>query len=253
MTQYVLDQMDADVRQKSLAAMPAEIKLLDDLILLMNNGTSLLTGTKHDRGLNFLAGILVGRAFNSLWRAREDLLCGYPVQAMALCRAALEDWTTLIWLELHPENVDMFLWAILSDVERPTGVPPKFETMWTELGDLGKIPSIMYDSLSKFAHPKSIGLRWLIDFDPEKTTFHYGGHFDEHYLRVCLFHLIQVAQAFGERVARLQFRMLGEVDAAWLERGKSVAQEAIATIDTMYGELGARPTEEGASPEGRRR
>ena len=83
----VLDQMDAEIRSRSLAAMPQEIALLDDLILLMNSGTALLTGTKHDQGLNFLAGILIGRAFNTLWRAREDLVYGYSIQSMALCRA----------------------------------------------------------------------------------------------------------------------------------------------------------------------
>ena len=218
MTEHTLDETDAGIRRKSLATLREEIKLLDDLILLLNNGTSLLTGAKHDRGLNFLAAVLIARAFNTLWRAREDLLCGYAVQSMALCRAALEDWTTLIWLELHPDRVDMFLWAILSDVERPAGAPPKFEAMWKELGALGTIPSAMYDSLSKFSHPKSIGLRWLIHSDPDTTTFHYGGYFDEYYLRVSLFHLLQVAQVFGERVARLQFRMLGEVNADWLAR-----------------------------------
>jgi hypothetical protein len=238
MTDLALDEMDAAIREKSLAAMPKEIKLL--------NGTALLTGTKHDRGLNFLAGMLIGRAFNSLWRAREDLLCGYSVQSMALCRAALEDWTTLIWVELHPDRVNMFLWAILSEVNRPAGSPPKYAAMWKELGDLGKIPGVMYDSISKFAHPKSIGLRWLIDFDPEMTNFHYGGHFDQHYLKVSLFHLIQVAQAFGERVARLQFRMLGEVDPEWLKRGQATARAAIRTIDEMYDEFGRGKSDQSA-------
>jgi hypothetical protein len=97
----------------------------------------------------------------------------------------------------------------------------------------------MYDTLSKFAHPKSIGLAWLIDFDEVSTTFHYGPRFDEHFLKVALFNLIQVAQAFGERVARLQNRMLGKVDGAWLDRGKAIADRAMATIDQMYRDFRA--------------
>ncbi len=219
--------------------MPEEIKVLDDLILLMNQGTALLSGRKHDRGLNLLAGILVGRAFNSLWRAREDLLSGYPVQSLMLCRAALEDWATLIWLELHPEKVNLFLWAIYPDVKRPTDYPPKFEAIWKELGDLGKIPAVMYDTLSKFAHPKGIGLRWLVEFDEQNTTFHYGSQFDQDRLKIVLFNLIQIAQAFGERIARLQNRMLGKPDESWLARGRASSVRAIATIDKMYADFAA--------------
>ncbi len=251
MTDITLELWDQEIRAKSHAARPEEIQLLDELILLMNHGTALLTGVDHDRGLNFLAGTLTGRAFNSLWRAREDLVCGYSVQAMALCRAALEDWATLIWLELHPENVDMFLWAIYKDVKRPKKYPPKFEKIWDELGDLGKIPAVMYDTLSKFAHPKSIGLAWLVDFDEVRTTFHYGPRFNDRFLVVGLFNLIQVAQAFGERVARLQNRMLGKVDEDWLERGKLVADRAISTINSMYNEFSAELKDDTeATPEG---
>ncbi len=239
MRDQALDEMDAAIRAKSLAAMPEEIEVLDDLILMMNQGTALLSGNDHDRGLNFLAGVLVCRAFNSLWRAREDLVCGYPVQSMALCRAALEDWATLIWLELHPKNANMFLWAIYPEVERPKYYPPKFEAIWKELGELGKIPAVMYDTLSKFAHPKSTGLRWLVEFDEKNTTFHYGPQFDQDYLKIALFNLIQVAQAFGERIARLQDRMLGEPDQTWLDRGKVSSARAITTIDRMYADFAA--------------
>lgn len=240
MSDLTLDVWDKEIHDKSLAAMPQEIQLLDELILLMNNGTALLSGTDHDRGLNFLAGVLIGRAFNSLWRAREDLLSGYPVQCMTLCRAALEDWATLIWVEIHPKNVNMFLWAIYEDqYERPKHFPPKFEAIWKELGDLGKIPAVMYDTLSKFAHPKSIGLRWMVGFDEKNTTFHYGPQFDLFYLKIGLFNLIQVTQAFGERIARLQDRMLGKVDQPWLEIGRALSARAIGTIDQMYKDFGA--------------
>ena len=245
-----LDQRDVETKRQSYSSMPHEIELLDNLILHLNHGTSILTGREHDRGLNFLAALLVGRAFNSLWRAREDAVCGYPVQSLFLCRGALEDWGTLIWVELHPDSVDKWLWAILDEVQRPSEPPPKFDAIWTELGDLGKIPAEGYGVLSKFAHPKSIGLRWLIHFDSETTSFHYGGHFDGRNLRVCLFFLILTVQGFLERVARLQQRMLGEPIEAWVTKGRDLSEQAGKFINSVADEVSsvtglAGPAEDG--------
>jgi hypothetical protein len=234
-----LDQLDAGTRQLSYSAMPKEIELLDDLIIHLNRGTSILRGSKHDRGLNFLSALLVTRAFNSLWRGREDAVCGYPVQSLFLCRGALEDWGTLVWVESHPDDVDKWLWAILSEVERPTEPPPKFDAIWRWLGDQGKIPGERYGILSKFAHPKSIGLRWLIHFDPESTTFHYGGNFDQRSLRICLFFLVEVAQAFFERVTRLQERWLGQPSGQWVEEASNLSDRALEFVKRVLVEMSA--------------
>jgi len=59
-----LEGMDQGIRQRSLAAMPTKIQLLDDVLLHINHGTTLLADTKHDRGLDFLSAILLGRSFN---------------------------------------------------------------------------------------------------------------------------------------------------------------------------------------------
>jgi hypothetical protein len=237
MTGPSLDSLDGEVRRQSYSAMRAEIDLLDDLILHINHGKALLTGYQHDRGLDFLMGLLLSRAFNSLWRAREDAVCGYAAECLTLCRSALEHWATARWVELHPETRDRWLWAIVAEVEQPAEWPPSTDQMLKDLGDLGKTARQMYDVLSKFAHPKSIGLRWIIHFDPHSTYFHAGGYFDEHGLRICLYFLVGVAQACFEPIARLQNRMLGSVDAGWLQKGKQLSEPAEAFVRRVEDEV----------------
>ena len=221
-----LDQMDEKVRRQSFASSEELIQMSDDILLHINHGMALLSGHKHDRGLNLLSFLLINHAFNSLWRAREDAVTGYPVQSLTLCRAALEDWATLRWVEIHPETADRWLWAILPELQRPKVSRPRFEKIWKKLGDDGLIPSQYYDALSKFAHPMSIGLGWLVHFDPANTYFHCGGHFDPEDLITCLSCQIELGQAFFERVAQVQFRMLGSVERSWLERGKQLTNQA---------------------------
>jgi hypothetical protein len=235
-----LDQGDAKVRRQSYVAAAEEIRNLDDLILHMNHGKARLTGTKHDRGLNFLVGLLLGRAFNSLWRARDDAVSGYQAESLTLCRSALEHWAAARWVEFHPDYVDRWLWAILPEVREPTDPkewPPATDAMLRDLAEIGAAPLAMYDILSKFAHPRSIGLSWMIHFDPESTYFHAGGYFDQRGLRMCLYFLIGVAQACLEPIARLQNRMLGGPDADWVERGKDLSLRSKAIIERMQDDV----------------
>ena len=237
----VLEETDKEVRAQSLAAMAEEINLVDELTLHINHGKAMLSGNKHDRGLNFLTGILLTRVFNSLWRAREDAVLGYHAESLTGCRAALEHWVTARWVELPPakreetlekedipEKKDMLLWAIIDEIERPPSSVrvPSTDDMLKELGSLGKNVRELYNILSKFAHPRSIGLRWLIHWDLESTYFHVGGYFDERGLRTCLYFLMGTAQASLESVARLQYRMLGAVDENWLAKGKELSTRA---------------------------
>ena len=198
-----LDQIDEQVRSASLKAMPEEIGLLDGILLHMNHGLVPLSGTKNDRGLNLLAGLFIHRAFGSLWRAREDAVCGYPVQSLTLCRAALEDWGTLRYIERHPDETSLWLRGVLAEIET-SGRPPKFSKIWNELGELGETATEAYSVLSKFAHPRDTGLPWLFHADVKNTYFHTGGHFDESGLRMCLYFLAVVSQPFLERIAQLQ-------------------------------------------------
>ena len=237
MTGPSLEGIDAEIRGQSYSKMEDEIKLLDDLILHINTGLAQLSGQKHDRGLNFLMNLLLNRAFNSLWRAREDAVCGYAPECLTLCRSALEHWTVARWVELNPEARDRWLWAILPEVKQPSKYAPTINWMLENLDELGEVPRQMYGQLSKFAHPRSKGLGWIIHFDSHSTYFHAGGHFDEHALRVCLYFLVGVTQACHEPVARLQKRMLGSPDSGWLGKGIALSEPAGLFLRRLEDEI----------------
>lgn len=236
MRDLVLDQIDQQVRSASSEAMPKEIRLLDDILLHMNHGMRPLSGATNDRGLNFLAMLLLHRAFGSLWRAREDAVCGYPVQSLALCRSALEDWGTLCYVERHPEKRNVWLRDVLDEVEASER-EPKFSEIWKDLGQLQEIAKEAYSILSLFAHPRGVGLPWLYHWDAAKTYFHVGGHFGQRPLQMCLYFLVIVAQPFLERTARLQSRVLGEAISEWVERGNEITKEASAFLERVHGEI----------------
>ena len=213
-------RFDAQVRLQCEATMPTEISLFDDLLLHLNHGMDPLNGQKQDRGLNLLVSLLLVRTFNSLWRAREDALNGYPVQCLALCRAALEDWVTACHVEAHPDRCDRWLVGILPECDGAKKTVD-FETMFKEVGGpLGDKAREAYGVLSDFAHPNGGGMRWLMHWDPATTFLHFGGYFDERALRFCLYFTIVLAQMSLERVAQLQQRQLNSVDERWLARGK---------------------------------
>jgi hypothetical protein len=230
-----IDTTDEQARQAAFAAMRTEITLLDDLILHINNGLARLSGLPNDRGLNFLAMLLANRAFGSLWRAREDAVCGYPVQSLTLCRAALEDWGTLFHVERHPGTANLWLQDVLAEVE-PCGRPPRFKDIWNGLENLGQKADEAYGVLSQFSHPRSGGLPWLYDWDRDKVRFHTGGHFDKRNLEVCLYFSTIVAQLFLERIAQLQFRVLGNAVSKWVESANEISGQAGAFVDRVHDE-----------------
>lgn len=236
MTDSAVDLIDQDVRRASLAAMPKEIGILDDILLHINHGLSPLSGVTSDRGLNFLGMLLLNRAFGSLWRAREDAVCGYPVQSLTLCRAALEDWGTLFYVERHPETRNLWLRDVLEEVEAPGREPP-FKEIWDDLGDLGEKANEAYSVLSLFSHPRGRGLQWLYHWDAETTYFHCGGHFARRDLEVCLYFLVTVGQIFLERTAQLQFRVLGDAISEWVRRGNQISAEASTFLDRVHAEM----------------
>jgi hypothetical protein len=237
MTEPALEEMDKAVRRRSYSAVGSEFELLDALVLHINHGKAKLSGVKHDRDLNFVIGILIARAFNSLWRAREDAVLGYYAECLTLCRCAVEHWATARWIELRPELTNMLLWAVLEEVERPPGRLPSTDKMLKDLGQVGERVLALYDILSKFAHPRSIGLSWLIHFDSEFTFVHAGGYFDQRGVRACLYFLIGTAQACLEPVARLQHRMLGLVDEEWLATGRELSSRAEEFMRNVEAEI----------------
>ncbi|HEU0072760.1 MAG TPA: hypothetical protein VFS30_02020 [Dehalococcoidia bacterium] len=220
--------------------MGKEIELFDSLLLHINHGKASLTGQQHDRGLNFLIGVLLSRAFNSLWRAREDAVVGYAPESLTVCRSAMEHWIASRWVELNPEARDHWLWEIFEEVSRPIGGIPGPTVMVKELGSLAESVTDIYGALSKFAHPRGTGLRWVIHFDAESTYFHVGLHFDHGALKLCLYFLMGTAQACLEPVARLQNRMLGRVDDEWLTEGNRLSEVAGAFMESIEVEVKAR-------------
>jgi len=82
--------------------------------------------------------------------------------------------------------------------------------MWKATGESELAARDAYDVLSKFAHPRGTGLRWLIHFDVESTFFHFGPYFDLRDLRTTLFFLLLIGQGLLDHVAQLQSRALGK-------------------------------------------
>ena len=241
-SELALDEWDAQVAQKSRAMVASDLELLDDLIVLLNHGTALLSGEKHDRGLNFLIGLLVTRAFNSIWRARQAAVDGYSVQALILARAALEDWVAVQWLEERPDEKDLWLCRILEEVSpaldkrgRERWIPGA-DRMLGELED-GEVPREVYRELSKVAHPHGAGVGWQFHADEASLEVHCGPHFNERDLRICLFFLVHTAAGLLPSVERLQSRWLGKADDEWVAKGKGAVERALSFIGETAGEL----------------
>lgn len=227
-----LEAQDAEVLRQSTAAAMTEIALLDEIILLINRGAARLDGTKHDHHLNMLSSILLARAFNTLYRARQDAVQGYCATALILCRAAMEDWATMVWVSGHPDDVEIWLWSMVDDIKQPTRKPPTFDSMFKSRADAAVL-LVIYDQLSKFAHPRSIGLSAHVTFDEENTYFQFGPRFDQQDLRVTLSTLVMVAAAFLEQARMHQERSLGNADEVWVTQANAAVDRGRSFIATV--------------------
>ncbi|MEX0787065.1 MAG: hypothetical protein WD939_10550 [Dehalococcoidia bacterium] len=216
--------------------MPTEIALLDQVILHINHGLAKVDGRRHDRGLNFLAVLLLERAFGTLWRAREDAVRGYSVQSLMLCRAALEDWATLRYCESHLDQIGLWLGGVIEELPEE-GRPPRFKQIWDDLGDMGQRMEEIYGVLSQFAHPRAIGLKWLYHWDAESTYLHAGGYFDKRNLTICLYFLLGTSRMLLERIAQVQFRVLGDADGGWVEKGLEISSEVGTFMDRVHDDV----------------
>lgn len=236
-----LEDQDSAARGDVEALAGEGFALLDALLLHLNHGTSALTGRKHDQGLNFLIGLLLMKSFNSLWRARQDIAHGYASQGLILCRSAFEDWVTARWVELHPDERDLWLWRILDGVEQPPAGRkiPGLDAMLAEVLPPESSPILrsVYDTLSKFAHPRGTSLRWGVHWDEENSYFHVGPFVDATNTRAGLFFLVATAQASFNLIARLQERILGKPDANWSERARLLSTRT----EEYMNEVGSGP------------
>ena len=196
-------------------------------------------------------GILVNRAFNSIWQGRRAAVHGYPVQAMILARSALEDWATMRWVEDHPGDKDLWLCRILPEVEPPLDEKgrerwvPKIDTMLRAL-DEGESPLRAYEALSKVAHPQGIGLAWEFCVDEDLVSLHVGGRKEIVDLRRSLFHLVRVAAGILPSIERLRSRWIDVVDADWASDGA----EAVARAGQFLSEVADELPQDGSAEDG---
>lgn len=241
-----LDRRDQTVAARSLEHAGSAIRLIDEGLLLLNHGTAALTGHKHDRGLNFLTALLIVRAFNSIWKAREAAVEGYSVQCFVLARAALEDWIAIRWVEERPDEKDLWLSRLFSEVRVPLDSKgrerwvPSVDEMLKDIPE-GALPRVAYGHVSKFAHPRGTGLRWQFHADEESSFIHCGPHFDEQDLQACLYFLAHTVAGLLPAAERVQIRAFGQADPEWVERGTALVEQYLQYIR----DVGASVLEEG--------
>ena len=220
-------------------------RILDELLLVIQHGTARCSGHPHDRGLNFLTGLLFVRAFNTLWRARQDLAHGYPIQALMLARAVFEDWVAALWVEASPDRLPLFLSAILDEVDEPIderGKPrrvPQVDRMIDELGEASAGARVTYDLLSKFAHPRGKSLRWQFSADEANLNLRAGSYIDHGDVSVTLYFLIDVAAPLLAPLGRLQDRWIGGDDPEWALRAVAAAQAGFEYTNELLDEIQA--------------
>lgn len=241
-----LAEMEEQAQAAALEAHRAEFDLVGELLLLVNQGTAAMSGVPHDRGVNFLVGILCVRAFNTLIGARDQLVRGYPVQAMTLARAALEDWVAAEWVTAVPERAALFLSAFFSEVEHPVdakGRPawvPSFDNQLTELpSELQAEPRLVYRELSDFGHPRGLSLRQQItvDYSSGEMTVSAGGRYERGITVAGLFHLVRIASGLLPTVEKLQTRWRGEADRDWQVRSIAAVSRAHEYLRRVIDEI----------------
>lgn len=246
-TDVALEERDKSVRAETYRAQSRIVRMIDECLLVVQNGTALCSGHGHDRGINFTCGLLAVRAFNSLWRARQDLVDGYPVQALSLVRGAFEDWVALLWFEQDPSRLPLVLSHVLEEVEHPSdahGRPVRLPLPSAMLTDLGATTSVggsgHYALLSKFAHVCGTSLRWQFSFDGVDLNVRSGGYYDERDFRITAFFLIDVAISLFQPLSRLQERWLGTADGEWLRRAATTVERGFAVTEEILDEVEAR-------------
>lgn len=237
-----LDQRDRHAAEASFDAAADSIRLVDDLLVLINHGTAVFDGHRHDRGLNFLISLISVRAFNSLWRGRQCAVDGYAVQAMTLARAALEDWIAVRWLEEKPEKANLWLGHMLEGVEVPRDARgreewlPSADKMLIDLPERDGVRAA-YEALSRVAHPRGSGLGWQFHADAEALLVHAGPNVDPRDLRRVLFFLVHIGAGFLPCVEHLQERWLGGVDEEWRTRSIAAVERAQLFLRAVADEV----------------
>ncbi len=186
---------------------------------------------------------LIMRAFNNIWRARDCAIDGYPVQGIILLRAALEDQAAATWIQRYPENEDLWLASMFSDVPQPLdrrGKPrrfPSIDAMLSELND-DDLRGI-YSALSKVAHPRSAALSWQIEVSSAGNPgIRIGPRVDQEDLRRVLAFVIWIEVIGFDLLQRLQDEWLPNgIDAVWQDQLKPLVDDGIALLSSVLKEL----------------
>jgi hypothetical protein len=238
MPESTFDSTDQEVRIASFAAMPKAIRVLDEMLHHMKRGIHMMSGIENDPAINFLAFLLVCRGLPSLWRGREDAVCGYPVQCLTLCRAAFEDWGTFAYVERHPESGIVWVRDVFPDTEI-SGREPKFKELWETLGEDEEWAKRLYAFLSEYAHPRYRAFKWLHEPATEQRgtqtiRFHVAGYFNQGALEMCLLTLVAIAELFLESVRQLQRRLLGEPVSEWDQQAGRIEEEALRFVESGH-------------------
>lgn len=232
----VFESIDQAVRDSSLAAMPKEISVVDDILTHANDGVAALawswsSGAVGERSPEFLTILFISRAFKSLWRAREDAVCGYPVQCLALCRTAFEDFAAMSYIEQHPEKRQVWLQAIFPKTEWP-GQEPRPKELLDDYCRAAPVNRQFYHMLSEYVHPTGGQLSHHFDW-----TTHMAGLFDRRELKMCLMWLMMIAPLLLGALAPLRNRVLGEPVSEWDRRTDEISEEAQMPLGRLVDEL----------------
>jgi len=225
-----IELLEAAVRAQTTADLTNELDLYERLVFHINHGVAELTNHDHDRAVQFLHGLLLNRAFNALWRAKEELLLGYPALALTLARSGFEDWGTLRYTRRHSERLGDWLQGLYNYPK--TGVrPPTFAAMWDVLvEEVGDVSKTFYGVLCEFAHPRALGFSWLVEIDEVHSHFRVGPWYDADFARMALHNMMLVATLVLGATDELRESMLGaDATGEW----RSAAERLLMSASAM--------------------
>ena len=197
------------VREASYAAFGEEVDALEHTLGFTHAVIASVDELSLDQ--TFLRALLVSRALGSLRCGWLSAAAGYRTQALTLARAAFEDYATAAWVAKRPEDAELWLWEIVDDAAKPDRRPPRFTSMFEELGqeDEGFSSALkrVYGHLSEAAHPRAPGLQWNVQWSPGSQGAKHSADllpvFDESSTASCLHHLLMIAGLILGVVAEL--------------------------------------------------
>jgi hypothetical protein len=148
-----VEALDDNARQQTFSHHSAELALLDDVLLCLNEGLGGLSGRIHaftEEDPDELLLLLVHNGFTQLWRGRAELLDGYMGQSMALAGGAAESALTFLYIDAQPDQAGLWLRQVEAEEgeHRPNLWKRSFKFLDTK-GALGQGLKDVVDLLSR--------------------------------------------------------------------------------------------------------